>query len=109
MVLIPKQKRTELVINPFRPKTGLPREHSVCKIGWADYHIEYDEVERRLRVDADHNDEFVAELEATIPKEDRWRCLDKEVWLVHKQWKNFIVGLAKKYFDKVHTELRDWK
>lgn len=109
MVLIPKQKRTETVENPFRPKIGIPKEHSSCKIGWADYHIEYDEVERRLSLDCDHNDEFLAEMEATIPKEDRWKCLDKEIWLIRKEWKTFLLGLAKKYYDEVTTQLRDWK
>jgi hypothetical protein len=108
MVLIPKQKRKEEVDNPFRPKVGLSRTHTTCKISWGDYYVEYDEIERRLRVDADHNDEFVAELEATIPKNDRYRCHDREIWLIHKQWKKFIVGLAKKYFDEVTIELRQW-
>lgn len=105
-VLIPKQKRKEEVINPMRPKIGLPRTHTTCKLSWADYYIEYDEIERRVRVDADHNDEFVAELEANIPRPERYRCQDREVWFVHKKWKTLVAGLAKKYFDKVTLELR---
>jgi hypothetical protein len=108
MILIPKQKKTEPVINPLRPKIGVPREHTTCKISWADYHIEPDEVIRRLRVDADHKDEFVAELESTIPVEDRYRCADREIWLVDKKWKKFLVETAKKHFDKATFELRTW-
>lgn len=108
MVLIPKNKRTELIENPMRPRVGLPREHTVCKLSWGDYYIEPEETERRLQVDADHDEEFIAELEATIPKSERYRCKDKEVWLISKQWKRFIVGLAKRRFDKVITELREW-
>lgn len=106
MVLIPKQKRKEEVDNPFRPKIGLPREHTACKIGWASYHIEHDQIERRLRVDADHNEDFVTALETEIPRHERYRCKDREIWFIDKKWKKFVIDIAKKSFDKVEMELR---
>jgi hypothetical protein len=107
-MLIPKQKKKVKIDNPLRPKIGLPREHTICKISWGDYWIEPDEVVQRLKVDCDHNDEFVAVLEAEIPKDDRYRCHDHEVYLIDPKWKSFIVEKAQEYFDQVDKELRKW-
>lgn len=107
-MLIPKQKKKEPVLNPFRPKVGIPSPHSICKLSWGSYWVEPDVVVERVRVDADHNEEFIAEMEANIPREDRHRCHDHEVWLVDAKWKRLLSGLAKKYFDEVKVELRTW-
>jgi hypothetical protein len=108
MVLIPKQKKKEPVINPYRPKTGVPRDHSVCFITWGHFWIEPDEIEMRIRVDADDHEEFFAVLEATIPREDRHRCHDHEVYLIKKEWKKWLVDTSKEYYDEVKTQLRTW-
>jgi hypothetical protein len=108
-MLIPKQKKKEVIFNPHRPKTGVPREHSVCFITWGHFWIEPEEVEVRLRVDCDDNEEFVAFLEANIPKEDMYRCQDHEVWLIKKEWKRLILDEAKNFFDEVKTALRTWE
>lgn len=107
-MLIPKLKKTAKITNPFRPNIGVTREHSVCRISWKDYHIEYDVVVERLAVDADHNEEFIAVMEATVPESDRYRCQDHEMWLIDSKWKKFIIDTAKEYFDNVVVNLRKW-
>lgn len=107
-MLIPKNKKTEIITNHFRPKVGLPAPHSICKLDWKEYHIEPDESVVRIRVDAEHNDEFIAVLEATIPKKDRYRCTDHEVYLIDKEWKDFLLEQTAIYFDETIKELRTW-
>ncbi len=107
-MLIPKNVKKLPIDNPFRPKTGIPTDKTKCRISWGEFEIEQDEFEYRLRVDADHIDDFVTELEATVPEKDRYRCANHEVWLIKKEYKKEIVELAKKYFDEVQTELRQW-
>jgi hypothetical protein len=107
-MLIPKNKKKELVHNPFRPKIGIPPKHTICKLSWAEYYIEPEESEMRIRVDAAHNEEFIAALEATVPKKERYRCHDHEVWLIDKKWKKDLLKLAEEYYDEVIKELRQW-
>jgi hypothetical protein len=108
-MLIPKNKKVSVITNPFRPKIGVPNKDSLCRLTWGEYHIDFDQIEPRIRVDASHNDEFIAELEALIPRDERYRCKDREVWLVDGKWKKDVVALAKKYFDETITELRTWE
>ncbi len=107
-MLIPKNKKTAEVENPFRPKIGVPRSYSVCKVSWGTFQVEANECVERLMVDADDNASFVSIMETTIPIEDRHRCTDHEFWLIDKNWKKFIVDTAKEYFDETVIQLRKW-
>lgn len=107
-MLIPKNVQRIEIENPLRPKIGIPQDKSICKLSWAPFEIEEGEIEERIRVDASHIDEFVEELEALIPKSDRYRCNNHEVWLVTKEWKKDLVALVKKHFEVVILELRKW-
>ena len=109
MVLIPKTKITQPILNPFRPKIGIPSKHTICRLSWGHYFIEPDEMIDRIRVDADHNEEFIAAMEAQIPKKERYRCHDREIWLVDAKHKSLLVQLAKENFEEVVTQLRTWE
>jgi hypothetical protein len=47
-------------------------------------------------------------MEATVPEEDRFRCIDHEMWLVDKKWKKFLIDTSKQYFDEVILKFREW-
>lgn len=106
---IPKLLKKEPNDRPLRPKTGVKRDHTVLHISWADFEEEEDCWGRRLRVDADHVEDFVKEFFEKVPKADRVWCPYIELWYVSEEHKDLVTELGNKHFDKVVKELRKWQ
>jgi hypothetical protein len=95
---IGKKAKVEDIENPFRPKTGLPRRHSVCRITLGSTIPSDEESEFSIQVDADEEPMFVMELVYMIPSSDRFRDNTLDLWFVKEKYKDFLIKAAPVYF-----------
>lgn len=95
-----KKAKVEDIDNPHRPKFGLRRNHTVCRITMESSIPKEEDAEFDMQVDADEEPTFIREMESLIPAKDRFRDNIYEMWFIHPKHKETILDIAPDYFSE---------